>query len=210
MNKKLKYSAILAIGAFSITAFANKWVNNATKDYLYNNSNNIPHNKVGLVLGTSKYLADGRLNYYYKYRIDAAVALYKAGKIDYILVSGDNGSKQYDEPTEMRNDLLKEGIPLGKIFLDYAGFRTLDSVLRSKHIFGQSSITVISQPFHNARAVFIARHKNINAIGFNAKDINKKAGFKTLMREKLARVKMLLDLATNKKPKYYGEPVIIN
>ena len=187
----------------------NKWVTYSTKNQLYADVNIIPHNKVGLVLGTSKHLGGGYINYYYQYRIDAAVALYKAGKIDFILVSGDNGNKSYDEPTTMQDDLIAAGIPKEKIFMDYAGFRTLDSILRCKYVFGEDNITVISQPFHNQRAVFIANHKGVNAIAFNAKDVDKNAGFKTQLREKFARMKMLLDLAFNKQAKFYGEKIVI-
>ncbi len=161
------------------------------------------------MLGTIKILPNGRLNLYYKYRIEAAAELFKAGKVDFILVSGDNSRKDYDEPTTIKNDLITNGIPASKIFLDYAGFRTLDSVVRCKEIFGQKNITVISQPFHNERAVFIARKKGINAIGFNAKDVNARYGYKVQLRAKLARVKMMLDLVFGKKPKYLGEEIVI-
>lgn len=208
--KRLLQAALILSVVMLITIFAvNKWVIASTEKQLYSDINAIPHNKVGLVLGTSKHLGGGYVNYYYQYRIDAAVALYKAGKIDFVLVSGDNGTKSYDEPTTMQDDLIAAGIPKEKIFMDYAGFRTLDSILRCKYVFGEDNITVISQPFHNQRAVFIANHKDVHAIAFNAKDVNKHAGFKTQLREKFARVKMLLDLAFNKQAKFYGEKVVI-
>jgi len=184
-------------------------VNASTKNKLYSDIAKVPHNKVGLLLGTSKILKDGRINLYYKFRIDAAVALFKAGKVEFILVSGDNGQEGYDETTTMQNDLIAAGIPANKIFMDYAGFRTLDSILRAKEVFGQVSITVISQPFHNERAVFIANNKGIAAIGFNAEDVHINSGFKTQAREKFARVKMLLDLAFNKQAKFYGDKIEI-
>lgn len=187
----------------------NKWVISSTRSQLYNNISAIPHNKTGLVLGTSKTLADGRINLYYQYRIDAAVALYQAGKIDFILVSGDNGREGYDETSARRADLIARGIPEERLFMDYAGFRTLDSILRCKEVFGETSITIISQPFHNERAVFIANHKDMKAIAFNAKDVNSYGGFKTQLREKFARVKMLLDLASGKKAKFYGDRIAI-
>jgi SanA protein len=109
----------------------------------------------------------------------------------------------------LKKDLIKRGIPASKIFLDYAGFRTLDSVVRCREIFGQHAVTIISQPFHNERAVFIARNKGIKAIGFNARDVNKYYGFKTQAREKLARGKMVLDLIFNKQPRFLGEKIII-
>ena len=184
-------------------------VHNACKEKVFDSAELIPHNKVGLLLGTSKHLRGGKSNLFYKCRIDAAVQLYNAGKIDFILVSGDNRQKNYDEPTTMKNDLMAEGIPGSKIFLDYAGFRTLDSVVRCKYVFGQDSITIISQQFHNERAIYIAESKHIEAIGFNAKDVNSYYGFRTKSREKLARIKMFLDLLFNKKPKFYGEKIEI-
>lgn len=199
---------ILVIFLISIIG-ANMIVEKSAKDKVYNSTEQIPYNKVGLLLGTAKYLSNDWINLYYKYRIEAAVKLYKSGKIDFILVSGDNSTKDYDEPTTIKNDLIKNGIPANRIFLDYAGFRTLDSVVRSKEIFGQESITVISQQFHNERAIYIAKRKNINAIGFNAEDVNVNYGKKTLLREKFARVKMILDLTFGKNPKFLGEKIVI-
>lgn len=188
----------------------NFWVKTSTKHQLYSDINLIPKNKVGLLLGTAKYTKAGtKLNQYYKYRIEAAVKLYNEKKIEYILVSGDNRKKNYDEPTTMRDDLIKKGIPSNRIFLDYAGFRTLDSVVRSKEIFGQTEITVISQKFHNERALFIAKRKGINAIGFNAKDVSQKYGAMVQKRELLARVKTIIDLVFGKTPKFLGSTIEI-
>lgn len=192
-----------------IVMATDNWVTGSTRQQLYTSIEQIPHNKTGLLLGTSKTLKNGQINLYYQYRIDAAVALYKAGKIDFILVSGDNGREEYDETSAMRADLIARGIPKEKIVMDYAGFRTLDSILRCKEVFGAEAITVISQPFHNQRAVFIARHKGLTAVAFNARDVDINNGFKTQLREKFARVKMLLDLAFNKKAKFYGEKIEI-
>lgn len=182
---------------------------NSTEGKTFNSAEKIKFNKLGLLLGTSKYLSGGSLNLYYKYRIDATVELYNAGKIKYILVSGDNSTKRYDEPTTIKEDLIKRGVPANNIHLDYAGFRTLDSVVRSKMIFGQKSITIISQAFHNKRALYIAEKKNIEAIGFNAKDVTYRYGIKVQIREKFARVKMMLDLVFGTKPKFLGGKVKI-
>jgi len=192
------------------TVFAtDRWVTGSTRKQLYSDVQQIPHNKVGLLLGTAKFLKDGWINYYYQYRIDAAVALFQAGKIDFILISGDNGTEHYNEPETMQADLIARGIPKEKIFLDYAGFRTLDSILRCREVFGESKVTVFSQPFHNQRAIFIAHHKEVAAIGFNARDVNRYGGLRTQAREKLARVKMLLDLVFDKQAKFYGEKIKI-
>ncbi len=213
MKKRLKsifkWSVFLFLAGIVLTLGFDKIVVKAASEKLYNSTEDIPKNKVGLLLGTAKYLSSGQLNLFYKYRIDAAVKLYKAGKVEFILVSGDNSRKDYDEPTTIKNDLVSKGIPAEKIFLDYAGFRTLDSIVRSKAIFGQEKLTVISQPFHNERALFIASKKGVDAIGYNAQDVSLAYGFKVQIREKLARNKMILDLIFGKKPKYLGEQIII-
>jgi SanA protein len=176
---------------------------------MYSDVTAMPHNKVGLVLGTSKWGKDHRVNLYYAYRIRAAVGLYKAGKVDYLLVSGDNKHVYYNEPETMRADLIAAGIPPDRIVMDYAGFRTLDSILRCKGVFDETEVTIISQPFHNARALFIANRKGLKAIAFNAKDIPGQYSLKTQARERLARVKMILDLMFGKEPKFYGPHIRI-
>lgn len=169
----------------------------------------IPRNDVGLLLGTSPKLKNGNNNLYFDYRILAATVLYKSGKIKYILISGDNRKKDYNEPEEMKNALIQKGVPESAIYLDYAGFRTLDSVVRAKEVFGQSRLTIISQRFHNERAIYLAEQNGIDAIGYNAKDVNAYAGLKTNARELLARVKMFIDLAVDKQPHFLGKKIII-
>lgn len=177
---------------------------------LYTDVDDIPHNKVGLLLGTAPLNRWGNRNPYYDYRINAAAELYGAGKLDYILVSGDNHSTEYDEPSCMRQSLIEAGVPKEKIILDYAGFRTLDSVVRAKEIFGQDSLTVISQPFHNERALYLAKHYGIDAVGYNARDVKYwRICLKVQIREFLARVKLFIDLCIGKKPKFLGEKVEI-
>ncbi len=175
----------------------------------YFNLEEIPTNRVGLVLGTSKRIRSGHPNPYYSFRIKATVQLYTAGKIDYILVSGDNGSIYYNEPNTIKKDLIALGIPKEKIYLDYAGFRTLDSMVRAKEIFGLTEVTIISQQFHNERAIYLAEKKGLKAIGFNATDISGSEGFKVQLREYFARVKVFLDLLMNTQPRFYGEKVEI-
>lgn len=187
----------------------NLWIVFQAKNSIYNNVSELPKNKVGLILGTSKFTSHGNINLYYKYRLEAAIALYHAGKIEYILISGDNSRKDYDEPTDFKKDLIKEGIPKNKIYLDYAGFRTLDSVMRAKEIFGLNAITIISQKFHNERAIYLARYFNINAIAFNAQDIYGSYGYKTKLREYMARTKASMDILFNTEPKFLGKKIKI-
>jgi SanA protein len=180
-----------------------------TQNLVFDEIDDIPFNRVGLLLGTSKYTTKNYHNQYFDNRIRAAAELFFAGKIDYILISGDNRYEYYNEPKMMQEDLIALGIPKEKIFLDYAGFRTLDSVIRAGKVFGLKSFTVISQKFHNERAIYIAQNNGLNAIGYNAKDVGKNYGFKTNIREKFARVKVVLDIVVGKEPKFLGEKIDI-
>ncbi len=177
----------------------------SARQYIYSDINKLPKRDIGLVLGTSKYLSDGSINEYYQYRIDTAVKLYKMGKVKYFIVSGDNRRHNYNEPKQMREDLVKAGVPLANIQPDYAGLRTLDSILRADKVFGHKSYTIISQYFHNERALFLAYHKGQQPIAFNAP--NATQHFKVALRELFARVKAVMDLLTNKKAKHYGKPI---
>lgn len=212
MSKKriFLYTFIFLLLATTATVyFCNRSVEKASNGKLYADTQTIPFNKVGLLLGTSKYISGGRLNPYYHFRINAAAGLVNARKIKYLIISGDNSRKDYNEPGEMRRDLIAAGIDSSMIYLDYAGFRTFDSMIRLKEIFSQTSVTVISQPFHNQRAIYIASKEGINAVGFNAKDLNGNLGFKVQVREKLARVKMFLDFWLGNKPKYLGKKITL-
>jgi len=210
MKKKiLKYLFWLTVAPILMVLLCNLVINSSAEGKTFNRIQEVPKNKVGLVLGTSKKLVDGRPNLYYEYRIKATLALFKAGKIEFVLVSGDNGTKYYDEPTTIKNDLVKGGIPKEKIFLDYAGFRTLDSMVRANEVFGLDKVTVISQKFHNQRAIYLAERKGLTAVGFNATDVTGNSGLKVHLREYLARVKVFIDLIFNTQPKFYGERIEI-
>nr|WP_321224819.1 ElyC/SanA/YdcF family protein [uncultured Psychroserpens sp.] len=209
MMKKIKILCLLGVFILFGLMLTNFMISSQAEDYIYDTVEEIPKNKVGLLLGTIKYLPNGNINLYYKYRIEATVELYNAGKIEFVLISGDNGSKNYDEPTTFKDDLIAQGIPENNIFLDYAGFRTLDSVIRAKEIFGQPSITVISQQFHNERAIYLAKHNNIDAVAFNAKKVTGRYGIRVQLREYLARAKASMDVFFNVEPKFLGDKIEI-
>lgn len=209
INKKkvLLYTLlIILIGSVVAVYSCDKIVRNAADGKLYSNPDSIPFRKTGLLLGTSKYDYPGHTNPFYARRIEAAVQLLKSNKIKYLVISGDNGRKDYSEPEDMRNDLINAGIDSTRIYLDYAGFRTYDSMIRLREIFGQENVTVISQPFHNERAIYIASQLGISAIGFNAGNVGHR---QTMFREKLARVKVFVDFLIGTQPKFLGERVII-
>lgn len=211
ITKKIMKKIVIILSVLLVVSvlLPNYIIDVKTESYVYNSIDEIPKNKVGLVLGTSKWSRTGQVNLFFKYRIDAAVELYEKGKIEFILVSGDNALVEYNEPKSFKEELIKRGIPENKIFLDYAGFRTLDSVVRASKVFGQESYTVISQEFHNKRAVYIASLNNLNVIGFNAKDVNKNYGFKVYLREYLARTKVFVDILFNVEPKFLGPKIEI-
>ena len=209
MKKVLLFATLSIVFIVFATFYCNYKVEEFSQNKLYDNVDTVPHKKTALLLGTTKYLSGGQINPYFKYRIDATVELFKKGKIDFIIASGDNGRESYNEPEDMRNALIGEGIPEDRIKLDHAGFRTLDSVLRANAIFSQDDFIIISQKFHNERAVFIASKNNLKAIAFNAKDVSRNFGYKTIVREYFARVKVFMDILFQKEPKFYGEKVLI-
>jgi SanA protein len=211
MLKKRIVRLLLLVVVFVLVFIflCNKVIIGNAKGKLYNDTQSIPFNKVGLLLGTSREGRYGGTNYYYAYRIEAAVKLLKDHKISYLVISGDNSRKDYNEPASMRQDLINAGIDSTIIYLDYAGFRTFDSVVRLKEIFGQDSVTIISQKFHNERAIYTASKQGIAAIGFNAREVGFTNDIKTQLREKLARVKVFLDVWFGKKPKFLGKKIII-
>ena len=188
----------------------NHHINTAYNTQIYTDQNSIPHNRVALLLGTAKTF-NGRGNLYFITRINAVADLYHAKKIDKIIASGDNSRKSYDEATDMQQALIQKGVNPNDIYLDYAGFRTLDSVVRLKKVFNINKATIISQKNHCQRALFIAKNHKIDAIAYTALDISHAGKLKLQIREYLARVKAWLDVfILNKSPKFLGKPVIIN
>ncbi|MCW5202935.1 YdcF family protein [Desulfobulbus sp. US1] len=161
-----------------------------------------------ILLGTSKYLPGNRKNLYYKYRIEAAKRLYDSGGCKKIIVSGDNETMQYNEPRTMRKDLMKAGVPQEDIICDYAGFRTLDSIIRFKKVFGRTKGVVVSQKFHNERAIYIARSYGIELYGYNALGVGLRSGLRTRLREVLSRVMCVLDVELlHTGPRFLGKQI---
>lgn len=209
-SRRLLFTSFALAGlTIAFIAISNSVIDHATRNKIYTSTEQVPHNKVGLLLGTGKFLKSGSLNPYYQYRINATAELFLSGKIDYLVISGDNSRTDYNEPQMMKTDLYALRIDTTKIYLDYAGFRTFDSVIRLKEIFGQNAVTIISQPFHNQRAIYIAQKEGISAVGYNAKDVSAQFGFKVLIREKFARAKVFLDLLFDAKPKFLGDKIEI-
>lgn len=165
----------------------------------YNNLDDIPHNKVGLLLATSPITPDGKHNINFDNRINAVDQLYQAGKIDLIIASGGDYTKSQkigcDEPRAILDSLVARGVPADKIILDYEGTRTLNSIAKAKDIYSLNSLTLISQKYHNERAIYLADKYGINAIGYNADPSPSLSNrIKNALREYLARVKMFVDI----------------
>jgi SanA protein len=192
-----------------LTAWANYKIEKETRAFVTSKIEELPKCKTALLLGTSKILRHQQVNEYFYRRINATVNLYMSGKIKYIIVSGDNSTDNYNEPADMKKDLMKCGIPDSAIYLDYAGFRTFDSVVRAKEIFGQDTVIMVSQEFHNQRAIYLAQKIGMLAYGYNAEDVDSSTGFKTRFREFFARLKVFIDIYTNAKPKFLGEKIKI-
>ena len=203
------FIALAVLGVIWI-AGASIWVLLATRGRTYSDVNTIPARRVGLVLGCSRLLPNGDRNPFFDTRMAAAAELFSVQKVDYLVASGDNHTATYDEPRDMKDALVNLGVPENHIFCDYAGFRTLDSIVRAREIFGQTHITVISQEFHNQRAIFIALHRGVDAIGFNAPEVDAYNSLTTKCRELVARANMLIDLfILRRQPKFLGQKVYI-
>ena len=200
-------AAGVAVAGGAVLVYANVTAAWASRGCLFDEVAALPKTHVGLVFGTTDRV-NGLENLYFRYRIDAAEKLWKAGKLDTLIVSGDNSSKYYNEPGKMKQALIERGIPAGRIVCDYAGLRTLDSVVRAKEIFGLDSIVFISQRFQNERAIFLAQANGMHAIGFNARNVETHAGLKTKVREVGARLLMFLDVhLLGTRPRFLGEKI---
>lgn len=197
--------AVILLLVFVISA-CNLWIVKSTEEKVFSDLALLPDHRVALVLGTSHRLVGGGPNPFFQERIDMAATLYRLGKIDHFILSGDNSTPYYNEPVEMKKALIKEGVPATAVTLDYAGLRTLDSVVRSKKIFGQEKIIIITQPFHSYRALFISRYYDMDAVAMVAVDPASEQTFKVTLREYLARTKAVLDLYVFKTdPRFLGE-----
>ena len=176
----------------------------STQNLVYRDVEDTPEREVGLLLGTTPGINSSNL--YFRTRIEAAKELFERGKIHHILVSGDNGTTHYNEPEAMRLALVKAGIPNDKITLDYAGFRTLDSIIRAKEIFSLTGITIISQPFHVERALFLAQSQNLDAIWYGAANVSVMYGIFPYIREIGARWIALFDRVAGTRATVLGNP----
>ncbi len=214
-QKKSLFRRLLKLGLWGtlsiilLIALAEGWTMALSHGRCHDSAAECRPNSVGLVLGCSKYVRRGYSNYFYVKRMEAAAALWHSGKVRCIIVSGDNRAMNYNEPRDMKNSLIKLGVPANRIVCDFAGICTYDSVVRANRIFGADKLIIVSQENHVERAVAIARHMNIDAEGLNAPRfaMTRSSLVRSYLRERAARIAMLYDFLTNRTPHHMGEPV---
>jgi SanA protein len=209
--RRWRVFAVLFLLAILGSAAVNVWMIHVARPFIYTDTATIPSNDVALVLGTGPFTGHGNTNLHFTVRVSAAAALYKSGKVKHLLLSGDNHIRGYDEPTEMEHALLKLGVPKSAMTLDYAGFRTLDSMERARKIFGQTNLTLITEEFHAARSVFLARHFGIEPVLFCAEKLPPMWTNNMRLREAAARVVAVLDVYVwHRGARHLGEPISIH
>ncbi|EOS96344.1 outer membrane permeability protein SanA [Erwinia tracheiphila] len=209
MVKRLIYGLIIIVILLAASALAlDRWISAKTVPWVYSSLKSLPHRQVGVVLGTAKYYRSGGINQYYLYRIQGALNAYNSGKVNYLLLSGDNAQHSYNEPVTMRRDLIAAGVPPSDIVLDYAGFRTLDSIVRTRKVFDTNDFIIITQRFHCERALFIAMHMGIQAQCYAVPSPKNMLNIR--LREVGARLGALTDLYLMKRePRFLGPMVPI-
>ncbi|WP_455916117.1 outer membrane permeability protein SanA [Pantoea agglomerans] len=207
MVKRLIYGLIIIITLMVLTALGlDRWMSWKTAPYIYENLKSLPHRQVGVVLGTAKYYRGGGINQYYLYRMQGALNAYNSGKVNYLLLSGDNALHSYNEPMTMRKDLIAAGVDPADIVLDYAGFRTLDSIVRTRKVFDTNDFIIITQRFHCERALFIALHMGIQAQCYAVPSPKNMLNIR--VREVGARLGALADLYVMKREPHFLGPLI--
>lgn len=197
---------VLGLGAIVMVVLllTNRTVENTARAKTWFSPTELPFNAVGLVPGTRP----GGV--YFRHRIDSAAELWLSGKVKWLVVSGDNRHASYNEPHEMQKALMEKGVPESAIYCDYAGFTTLDSVVRAREVFGQTSITVVSQAFQNERAIYLAQHYGIKAVGFNTAEVSSsQRWWLGTLREYVARGRAVLDATLIRRQPHFGGPMII-
>lgn len=207
MVKRLIYGLIIIMTLMVLTALGlDRWMSWKTAPYIYENLKSLPHRQVGVVLGTAKYYRGGGINQYYLYRMQGALNAYNSGKVNYLLLSGDNALHSYNEPMTMRKDLIAAGVDPADIVLDYAGFRTLDSIVRTRKVFDTNDFIIITQRFHCERALFIALHMGIQAQCYAVPSPKNMLNIR--VREVGARLGALADLYVMKREPHFLGPLI--
>jgi SanA protein len=206
----MRTGALALLGFVVGAVLATRHISAVAAPFIEPTVGGLPTVRVGLVLGCSPKMTDGRENLFFSRRMAAATELFRAGRVQYLLLSGDNSRTDYDEPGEMRRALVRAGVPASRLVLDHAGFRTLDSVVRAKDVFGLEEVIIVSQHFHNERAVYLARAHGLRAFGFDARDVGGVQGARIALRESVSRIFAVLDVKVfHTKPHFDGPRVAV-
>lgn len=210
--KRVLRGAVIGLSFLIIFVLAsNLWVVLSTRSKVLDDQQQLQKGRVALVLGTSHRMISGVPNPFFANRIATAAELYRNGKVSHFILSGDNRTRYYNEPMEMKRALMKQGVPPSAITLDHAGLRTLDSIVRCKEIFGQSTIIIITQPFHSYRALFISNYYHMDAVALVAQEPTQEIAAQVYLREYVARAKAILDLyILGTEPSHLGEKEPLN
>ena len=202
--RKLFRTALLLLAFVGMaTAWANWTVAEAAQGRVFVRADEVPAHRVGIVLGTSPRTRHGT-NAFFERRLDAAATLYRDGKVRCILASGDHGTRYYDEVKAMRAGLITRGVPEARIVLDHAGFRTLDSLVRARKVFGVTDAVVVTDGFHLPRALYLAQRNGIDAVGLSSVGVSTRIAPWPATREVAARVLVIVDVLTGRQPRFLG------
>lgn len=206
---RLILSALFLVGAAALAGTLLAWLaerrlGQMAEAWSFSDVARVPPVDVALVLGTAPIGPEGGPNRYFVYRLDAAAALWKAGKVKYLIVSGSG-----EEPTAMRAGLIERGVPAEAIYRDPAGYRTWDSVLRARDLYGRKRIVIVSQRFHLDRALFIARREGIEAWGLEARDVDTPYSVFTELRRYPSALRAYYDVWTDAKARESGRKIVI-
>lgn len=199
-------AVVLMAGA--LAWFAERRLDRAAEAKSFTAVARVPAVDVALVLGTAPIGPEGGPNRYFVYRLDAAAALYKAGKAKYFIVSGTREGR-FDEPTAMRDGLVERGVPAAVIYRDFGGDRTLDSIVRARRVYGQTRLIIVSQRFHLSRALFLALHEGIEAWGFEARDVDQPYSIFSELRRYPSAMRAYWDVWNGMRAPEAGKPVRI-
>jgi len=213
-DMRLILGLVMVAGALALMVALAAWLaerrlEGLAAPYLTDNPVALPAIDVALVLGAAPIGPEGGPNRYFEYRLDAAAALWRAGKVKYLLVSGDNRRPDYDEPTAMRAGLIARGVPASAIYRDFAGVRTRDSILRAKSVFGQNRLIIVSQAFHANRAIFLARQEGVEAWGLEARDVQRAYSILTELRRYPSALRAYYDVWFDTPPRHAGPAIAI-
>ncbi len=212
LRRSLLAAFVAMVAAGLLLAVAEGWTRAHSANRCSPAAEDCPPGSVGLVLGCSKYIRRGKESPYFFGRMEAAEALWKSGRVRCLIVSGDNRHHSYNEPRDMKNELISRGVPADRIVCDFAGLRTYDSVVRASRVFGAESLAIVSQPEHAARAVAIASSLGIEARGVEApmsRRLDWRSSLRQTLRERMARIAMLADLLLGHDPRHLGDPVTL-